>query len=274
PPPPPRPRPRPKARVIHSEDSTPASAPAPLPPQNPPANSHRSGSISRHSPIPPEQPESSNAAQKRGQKRKAQESGPSVKDRQRQEAAPAVNERPTKRSRVQALEPSSENAWFRSALKMLTEGSTGLGDDGQSSLGKDWVALLGSWSQFQRKAGFEKASYGRLSTQHRPVVMKEWINRARVAIFRPDIPSLPDYEKDFMAWWTVLQPLWRVVDGKIDVRKIRGNWTALKQSGPNGWLNIIAALFFWGISAHGTKHMKGWKSAVADVKVALTQIAS
>ncbi|PPR03273.1 hypothetical protein CVT24_012820 [Panaeolus cyanescens] len=153
-------------------------------------------------------------------------------------------------------------------MKLFTEGSVGLGANATGTLGEEWVVFVKAWSVFQTNAGFDKSANGRLPSQNRPVVVKNWIARARSVTYRPDIGSLTHYEKGFNSWWTSMQPPWRMVNGRLDKERTDGDWSALNQPGPNGLLNVVAALYFWGRAAYGGKHEKAWKAAVKDCTAA------
>ncbi|PPQ84051.1 hypothetical protein CVT24_007929 [Panaeolus cyanescens] len=164
-------------------------------------------------------------------------------------------------------------AWFLDGMSCFTEGATGLGTDGSGSLGDDWIALVHAWSSFQQAAGFSEDS--KLPTKNRPFPIKEWIARARSPTYRPVIKDLREYETTFWLWWSSMQPEWRKVDGKVDPKRVDGDWSCLRLPGVNGLISVVAALLYWGIAAHGSKaRTVAWSKAVRDCTMAFSKISA
>jgi hypothetical protein len=44
------------------------------------------------------------------------------------------------------------------------------------------------------------------------------------------------------------------------------NWDCLKAPGPNGWLGVVATLFWWGCAIKNEADQKEYKIALEDVK--------
>ncbi|PPR04509.1 hypothetical protein CVT24_013115 [Panaeolus cyanescens] len=161
--------------------------------------------------------------------------------------------------------------WFTGCMRMFTEGSTGIGVDKNGSLGDDWVRLVDAWSVFQRKAGFEEDR--RLPTKNRPTVIKDWIARARNPLYRPDIRNIGEYEASFDAWWSSMQPDWRLERGKVNRDLVDGDWSDLRLPGLNGLVSVVAALFYWGLAVNGNKtRTVAWQKSVRDCTTALQHL--
>ncbi|KAJ6551553.1 hypothetical protein B0H19DRAFT_854218, partial [Mycena capillaripes] len=87
----------------------------------------------------------------------------------------------------------------------------------------------------------------------RPKELKVWISVAwgtrSTNPYNAGITDLNDYAVRWQTWWDSMQPAWRQREG--EQRKIykvddKGwNWGNLAVQGPNGWLNVVAGLFFW-----------------------------
>ncbi|KIJ14163.1 hypothetical protein PAXINDRAFT_79801 [Paxillus involutus ATCC 200175] len=66
----------------------------------------------------------------------------------------------------------------------------------------------------------------------------------------PPIRDLNKFCAEFWAWWSTLQPKWRVLPlqpGTLHtIHEVAGDWTTLDKPGLNGFLSILAALKWWG----------------------------
>lgn len=177
-------------------------------------------------------------------------------------AAPSVAESPPATSLHKLDAADNAPAWFSNALAMLQR------DD--PNLGVSWRQLIGLWAAFEMQENYGRDVAGRLKAKYRPTVVKDWIQRARSATWRPAISSAIAIERDFTNWWTSLQPEWRVEDGgQLDMTRINGDWELLRQPGVNGLLSAVAGLFFWGSAAHGDLVAEmAWSRCIDDCIVA------
>ncbi|PPR04544.1 hypothetical protein CVT26_002511 [Gymnopilus dilepis] len=160
--------------------------------------------------------------------------------------------RRSKRQRVDgATTPAPD--WF-------TKAWTGFASE---DLGAKWTSFLELWRDFEGREGFRDGA--KLGSRNRPAIIEEWIaHRHRSTTWRPTI-DIKDFECGFKAWWISLQPDWRVSRGAIKKSQLDGDWGALKRSGKNGLLSIVAALFFWGVNAKdNAKSRKPWLTALDD----------
>ncbi|KDR76064.1 hypothetical protein GALMADRAFT_15531, partial [Galerina marginata CBS 339.88] len=106
--------------------------------------------------------------------------------------------------------------------------------------------VVDAWMALEVQSGYKEVS--RLKSMKRPVAIAKWIWRARAPTWRPAIASLDQYGTSFLAWWTVLQPDWRLSDDKksINVDATGEDWESLRKPGLNGLVSVVAALFYWG----------------------------
>lgn len=89
---------------------------------------------------------------------------------------------------------------------------------GSSQLGPEWDTLLTNWLNFESVSGFQDS--GKLAARRRPQAITDWIARARIPTYQPDIKNIARFANDFSAWWQILQPSWRV-------REDEGDWAPL-----------------------------------------------
>jgi hypothetical protein len=245
------------------------NAPLPLPPSDAdnslPAtrNPASKGSLANGALMPSMQPkqrrdevvidgEGMEAPPKRGSKRRQiQESA--EKESTTDEASASQPKRHKKGS-VSQLPASS---WFSEFQKTFLE----------KNLGTEWEHLVSSWVAFEERS--RSTQVRRLSAAGRPVVVHDWIARRRPTTFQPKILSLEDYEREFVDWWRRLQPTWRISNNKVDKAaspKGVSCWDCLRAPGVNGIMNVVVALFYWGLALEGKSahHHKVWLAAVED----------
>lgn len=156
---------------------------------------------------------------------------------------------------------SGDAPWLKSAIVMLTAGD----------LGDGWTNAINTWVLFECKEIDQAAMV--LGSLHRPAAVRDWIQRACSAAYRPTIGSADSYATSYQLWWASLQPKWRLsASGEIAYEKAEGDWDVIRKPGKNGLLSVAAALFFWGLSVKDTDKAKGWETSVADLLFVLTKL--
>ncbi|KAF9470167.1 hypothetical protein BDN70DRAFT_780813, partial [Pholiota conissans] len=131
--------------------------------------------------------------------------------------------------------PNDAPDWFRNALSMLNA----------SDLGPEWQDLVNKWATFEAEEHYKQGP--KLGNLHRPVSIKDWIQRGRSPTWRPVIAKPSNYGREYMKWWTSLQPSWRLSSrGSIIFTATEGDWGALRRPGVNGLLSVLGSLFHWG----------------------------
>ena len=138
-----------------------------------------------------------------------------------------------------------------------------------TNLGSEWDLLLSTWLEFEERAGFDSSA--RLGAQHRPRAIADWIQRARPATFRPEIKDEKEFAAAFSSWWQNLQPEWRRVENNNGPQEDE-DWDAIRCSGVNGLVSVVAALFFWGSAIQDRPTQTTWLEAVKDVSYVLHQL--
>jgi hypothetical protein len=194
------------------------------------------------------------APPKRGSRRRRVSIQKSVEKESSVKKATTSASQPTRHIKGPAIQPSSSaTSWFSEFQKMFLE----------KDLGTEWGGLVSSWVAFEEKS--RSTQVRRLSAAGRPAVMHNWIARRRPTKFQPKIPSLTDYENEFVDWWRRLQPPWRISNNAVDKAATHGDWDCLRVPGVNGVLNVVVALFYWGLASEGKLvHYKAWLAAVED----------
>lgn len=154
-----------------------------------------------------------------------------------------------KKGAVPQVPSLSATSWFSEFQKMFME----------KDLGMAWKDLVSSWVAFEEQS--RSTQVRRLSAAGRPVVVHRWIARHRPTNFQSNISNLKDYKSEFIHWWSGLQPTWRISNnGDKD-----GDWGCLRVPGINGIMNVVVALFYWGLASEGkSAHHNAWQAAVED----------
>jgi len=198
---------------------------------------------------------------KRGSKRRRVLIRESVEKESSTDKASTSASRPTRQKKGTAPQLPSPSAtpWFSEFQKMFLE----------KDLGTEWVDLVSLWVAFEEQS--RSTQVRRLSAAGRPAVVHDWIARRRVTTFQPKILSLEDYESEFLDWWRRLQPTWRISNNNVDNAASQLDWVCLRVPGVNGIMNVVVALFYWGLASEGkSAHHKAWLAAVEDCATAFS----
>ncbi|KZP34553.1 hypothetical protein FIBSPDRAFT_702279, partial [Athelia psychrophila] len=103
-----------------------------------------------------------------------------------------------------------------------------------------------------------------LGGSHRPLPIGKWVKAAR-PMDKPPALAPKTYPKQWVKWWSGLQPSWRQGDGQLPPPHYvcdQGEWGALRNCGKNGLGMVVLSLVWWG-RALGKSSL--WTTAVMDV---------
>jgi hypothetical protein len=159
------------------------------------------------------------------------------------------------------------------------------------NLGGNFNALLAPLGELQSAYNWVKMPSGSKASWNakasgRPHQLNAWVKGGRGAAGRnlgmrngvgPAIISLAVYDEQWWRWWANVQPRWRTEDRGRPGRFLRDaypepttrNWGELRHPGPNGALNFVASLYWWGkrvVGSGGQEDRESWADAVQDVK--------
>ncbi|KAJ7030559.1 hypothetical protein C8F04DRAFT_1186605 [Mycena alexandri] len=147
-------------------------------------------------------------------------------------------------------------AWLAGCVKLLS----------MKDLGCHFTALLATLVKLETKFGFETAPSEPLPAE---TVQNQGRDRTKKI---PPIANVAKYAKQWQAWWNLLQPASRRRDH--DGNLMTGGearygasdaWGVLDVQGPNGWLSVVASLYFWGVCDQTDELKATWEYAVQDV---------
>ncbi len=158
--------------------------------------------------------------------------------------------------------PDGSPEWVIKALTLLRA----------TALGSEWEKLIDTWLEFEGQSSFTGSDY--LTANSRPRAITDWIQRARAPNYRPVIKSVSKFAESFAAWWSTMQPSWRVANSRDE---LSGDWEKIRRPGVNGLLSVMAALFFWGDAMKNTEAASNneqatWLKALNDVMYVLESL--
>ena len=142
-------------------------------------------------------------------------------------------------------------------------------------LGDAWATGVTAWSDYEKIRGLQSKGKGFATTNGRPALVRDWIQRARKPTWAP-ATSGKIIGEGFWTWWHAIQPEWRR-DGRNgrDMRRDGNDWTDVDVNGPNGLSTVMAVLFFWGVDVKLRKDEEGiadWARGLDDVTFVLQNI--
>jgi hypothetical protein len=109
-----------------------------------------------------------------------------------------------------------------------------------------------------------------LPTKKRPQEISNWIKSKK----KDSVPSVKPgaYGKRFFAWWTMLQPSWRIEGDSLVRSAPQGeNWEGLRKGGTAGIYVVIIGLSWWIKSQFMERDPHAW-TAVHDVSWVIQQM--
>lgn len=119
---------------------------------------------------------------------------------------------------------------------------------------------------------------GKLSTSSRPDQVGWWFRIGRRAFDKvPLIPSLNEYQRLWIAWWTALQPEWRVAGSWPFPQSSSADdpWEDLLIGGKDGLFVVVMTLAWWSIKfADADGDPSHLEAAISDVSWVLSNLIS
>ncbi|KAJ7983071.1 hypothetical protein DFH06DRAFT_977918, partial [Mycena polygramma] len=168
--------------------------------------------------------------------------------------------------------PDGAPEWLTGTLEVLS----------RVDLGIHFRSLMETVIRIEEVHGFDDMPRNGLEKNLRPVEVKLWIGKARGVrsqhAYDAGISNVEEYVERWNAWWDFIQPSWRKRDAagwKIhEAYDEKWDWGTLAMKGPNGVLNLVASLYFWGAAARGDLIRRAkFEAAVQDVLWMLEGVA-
>nr|GAT44983.1 predicted protein [Mycena chlorophos] len=143
--------------------------------------------------------------------------------------------------------------------------------------GDEWEKMVELWYQFEGRFSYQEPDATRptfiFSTERRPDAVGIWVSVARPLKVIPCIKNLKAEEvrkfgRSVRRWWHDVNPAWRKVNAKgLLSNGEHTDWYSLFWPGPNGFLAVMACLYWWGAQIEGKpKDCEGWVQMVQDVE--------
>jgi hypothetical protein len=146
--------------------------------------------------------------------------------------------------------------WFRHALDSVT--ATPLSD------GLQEIVRLFVEVETVYKFEWGKRSF---ASEGRPALLTKWVRGGRWRRPAPSVTNIGEFSTVWWQWWVSLQPGWRKFEpgGRPCIGVYGNDWDCLKMPGPNGWLSVVATLFWWGRAIKNEVDEKEYTIALKDV---------
>jgi hypothetical protein len=160
----------------------------------------------------------------------------------------------------QPIIPPNARQWFVNAFRHLTT----------VDFGPSFHVVLRHFIAVKKEQNYQYSRY-RFGKNGRPIHLQKWIERGRWKVKKlPGIDDPVTFGGQWWTWWLGIQPEWRVqIQGQRPPRGEYGdNWRNFIAPGPNGWLSVVASLYWWGCSIQNSPHhpsRRDFDDAVADI---------
>jgi hypothetical protein len=157
------------------------------------------------------------------------------------------------------------------------------------STSSPWQDLLTEYLDFEREGPITGVCFSfsisctyslrqlqKLATNSRPDVVAPWIKRHVHKKHEPVNVEQNDFGPQFCAWWTAIQPTWRILpDGQYS-RVVPDNetWSGLRKGGSAGLFIIVVALSWWVRTAEHVVDESDLCSVVSDLHWVIQQVRS
>ncbi|OBZ65963.1 hypothetical protein A0H81_14166 [Grifola frondosa] len=98
-----------------------------------------------------------------------------------------------------------------------------------------WSRLVHVWKKYEQSRGSE-SRVGRLGAVSRPIAIYNWMQNHRPAGTPEEVEADPDFGKNWLEWWTAINPEWRCKDWVLTSDKASelAEWKQLDKRGPAG----------------------------------------
>ncbi|OJT01848.1 hypothetical protein TRAPUB_7680 [Trametes pubescens] len=181
--------------------------------------------------------------------------------------APTMSVASTSCERREVVIPHDCPEDVRCAIRYL------LGDGGW---GPRWQALVETYIELERRAGFVPRSRLQKPTDDRPPEIAAWMKYHRPLI-DVELDDSSAFAESWWMWWYNNQPADRPT-GKggwyTTARGSLASWSDLYVTGPNGLLLFLLAAAWWGASVQNadTEAQQDWLDAVEDMSYVLAEV--
>ena len=114
----------------------------------------------------------------------------------------------------------------------------------------------------------------KLSTNSRPDLVTPWIKRHANKKHEPVDVEQNDFGPQFCAWWTAIQPTWRILPGGQYSRVVPDNetWASLRKGGSAGLFVVVVALSWWVRAAGDMVDQLDLCSIIGDLQWVIQQV--
>ncbi|OJT05534.1 hypothetical protein TRAPUB_3650 [Trametes pubescens] len=139
-----------------------------------------------------------------------------------------------------------------------------------------WLSAVNEWLQFESAMGYPNAEDSRLCVRHRPLQIRQWVQKHRRYDSLPSISQVAQYGASCQLWWSTLQPSARakMSDGKLSRKRLGEDvWMPLRQGGCNGLFLVLISIAWWiGAAGDDTQDLRAALDMADDLVWVFSQI--
>jgi hypothetical protein len=154
--------------------------------------------------------------------------------------------------------PAAAPDWFK----------LGFGEVTKVELGPTFDKILWRFIEIESIGEFADLKKG-FPSSGRPNKLGKWIGAGQWRRSPPIVTDVERFAKTWWKWWVGLQPDWRKgrETGKLGEGMYGDDWDSMTVPGPNGWLSVVACLYWWGCATRGSLGTlsHGYEEALQDV---------
>ncbi|KAJ7106833.1 hypothetical protein C8R43DRAFT_906037 [Mycena crocata] len=146
--------------------------------------------------------------------------------------------------------------------------------------GAEWADCVNRFLDFEKACGYSETG-PRIGGGDRPEEVKAWVKGGRkwfelTALDKASVGKIGEegsFVERWWTWWRSLQPAERKWTGEGLSCPSGMKWGRMATlCGPNGYMQVMLALLWWGTAVAGTEEESDWTNAVADVDFAVGQM--
>ncbi|KAI0044426.1 hypothetical protein FA95DRAFT_1468255, partial [Auriscalpium vulgare] len=118
----------------------------------------------------------------------------------------------------------------------------------------EWISCVTNWLALEQEVGDDKSHWLNVDMRVRPKEVHEWFKSGRKLEKPPHISNVKTFAIRWRAWWTSMQPTWRLPDERDGWPLLRAehpdeSWSGIRKAGKNGFVVILITLMWWTSAA-------------------------
>ncbi|KAJ3505518.1 hypothetical protein NMY22_g17558 [Coprinellus aureogranulatus] len=155
-------------------------------------------------------------------------------------------------------------------------------------LGEMWKDAVGKWATLEALLGYGRVAKTPLPVASRPDEWSKWAAKSKNGVrpydISPKIENPAEFGLTILKWWYNIQPPFRASDNGFpsatftDPTYVGDPWSAIRKSGPNGFVVVMMLMLWWGRSlssrsAFTPDSRPSWNFLLKDICLCLAEMA-